>query len=149
MEVSDLIDDRHQDVRVTVGFGGLDIKLVVDRVEAAFRAFLIIEDLDDPLAVGELFDVTVRFGQSHLLVHEVTSALSREDFRDVHGRDGDENHDDGHEPVVDEHGDDDDHDGDDAAHNHRPAAGHGLAEGIDVVGVDAHDVAARPGVEIG
>jgi hypothetical protein len=61
-KVADLIDDRHQDVRVTVGFGRLLEKIIVDDIEADFGPLLVIKDLDDPLAVGQFFDIAIGFG---------------------------------------------------------------------------------------
>jgi hypothetical protein len=75
LEVANLIDDRHQDVRITVGFGRLFKRSSLTTSKPCFGPLFVIEDLNDPLAIGHLFDVTIGFGEGDLLIDEILAAL--------------------------------------------------------------------------
>ena len=70
-----MVDNRHQDGSVTVGFGGVREEFVVVFFKSFDVFLLVIEDFDYSLTREHLFDVSVGFSNISLLLDEV---LSRE-----------------------------------------------------------------------
>ena len=107
------------------------------------------EDLHHLLALHHLLDIAVDAAEVFLLLHEEAGGVlgeilaHKEDHRHHHaGEDGE-----GH--VQDHHADENADDGDEAAGKIRQALGDHLPQGVDVVGVDGHDVPVGVGIEVG
>ena len=147
-DVAQLSVDGHHDVGEAVGLLGAVLELVIQLAEALEGLLLVGEDLDDLLAFHHLFDVAVHLAEVALLCDEVLAAL----LGDLLGAEEHQGHhqhgDDGELPAQHAHAGKDGNDGDGAGHQLRDALAEHLAEGIDVVGVDGHDVAVGMGVKV-
>ena len=114
-----------------------------------FKVFLLMaENLDDLLTIHHLLDIAVDLAQVGLLLNEeasrVLDALHGKHHR---GRDH-EQRDDEQRHIQNNHRNHDAHDGHDAGNQLGHRLGDHLAHGIDIVGVNAHDIAVRMGIEI-
>ena len=106
------------------------------------------EDLDHLLAIDHLLDIAVQAAQALLLAHEVAPAAPRQHpGHGQHARNA-ENHNAGEKDVRGQHAaksHQDCHSGVDHLGN---ALGEHLAQGVHVIGVNAHHVAVGMGVEV-
>ena len=106
------------------------------------------EDLDHLLAIDGLFDEAVHVAQLFLLADEVAAGGGSQALDDDDQQEGESQDEEGQGDGDEQHG----HEGGDDAHDRREhlgqALGDGLAQGVGVVGVEAHDVPMQMGVEI-
>ena len=146
--VAHVAQQGHQDVGVAVGFFAVFKQLVVDLVKVGLGALLVAEHLDDLLAAHHLFHKAFGLGDGDLLLEEVFGRVAA----DVAG--GEEHH---HHAAQHHQGQPDavvDHDaehaqqGDGRDHQLGQALADELAQGVDIVGVKAHDIAVAVGVEV-
>lgn len=121
---------------------------VVDLVELLNGALLVAEDLDDLLAGHRLLNIALGFGDGLLLAQEefgaaAADALGDDDHQN-HAEHRNERQPDAEIEHNAEHGQHDrarlDEGGD--------GFGHELAQRVDIVGVEAHDIAVLVGVEV-
>ena len=146
--VADVVEDGHESIGVAVGPAGVFKEVVVDLVEVGHGLLLVAEDLDDLLAVHHLLHEALRAAQGLLLANEVPggAAAHLPHHQDHHK--GAQQHHQGHPQAVVEHDAQDrqrHHSGD---HQLGEALGDHLAQGVDVVGVVAHDIAVVMGIEV-
>ena len=147
-DVSEVSVDRHDDVHNRVGILGAFAKLVVELLEFLGALVLVAEDLDDLLALHHLLDVAVDGSEVPLPFNEVLAGDRAELGSHL---DADEDHEHGKDRerhVEDQHAHEGGDQSDRGAEKLRDALADDLPEGIDIVGVDAHDIAARVGIEI-
>ena len=147
-EVSDVHDDRRKDIRKGVCLLRIVEKLVVDRVKPLFRLFLVAKDLDDLLSRHHLFNVPLGLADGRLLLPKILGGVAADLFhREQQERDAEEHHQRHPHAVVE-------HDGKQREHHHaggkelRQTLRDQLAQGVDIIGVVAHDVAALVRVKI-
>ncbi len=149
LDVADIAHHRHENIREAVGIEGGAVELFVQLVEPGLRLFFMGEDLDHLLTVDHLFDESVRFPQRLLLLHEVGTAFTRHHGREPKGdREGEED-DERQLPRREDHRKEDRDDGRRAVYEVRQGLGNHLAEGVDIVGVEAHHIAVGAPVEVG
>ena len=147
-DVADVAQKRHQHVGKAVAVAGVVEDLAVDLVKALLGPVLVTEDLDHLLAGHHLFHKGLGLGQRYLLAQEVLGGMAG----DVARREGHAHHARHHDQAED--GAVIHHDAEDGQKRHagdehlRQALADHLAQGVDVVGVIAHDVAAAVGVEV-
>ena len=147
-DVAQLGGDRHEHAGEGVGvLGALEEGLVAPG-ELLHVFLLVAEDLDHLLALHHLLDKAVEAAQVFLLGHKVPARqtgelLGGEENHRHHGQSeegqGDAEHDHGHQDA--------DH-GDGAVEQLGHALADHLAQGVNVVGVDGHDVPVGMGVKI-
>ena len=139
---------RHDGVGDAVGVVGALAEGIVELLEAREILFLVAEDLDDLLAVHHLLDIAVDPAQILLLGdEEAPGALDALDG-ERHRRGDHEHRDDQQRHVENDHRDHDAHNRHDAGNELRHGLGNHLPHGVDVVGVDAHDIAVGVRVKI-
>ena len=148
LDIADVDEDGHEDVGVLVGLIGALKQGVVDLAEALLGLGLMAEDLDYLLAVDHLLDVAVQVAQLHLLADEIAAAAAGQEPGDAeHPDDAHDDHS-GQGQIGGQHahkGDQDHHAGVDHLGD---ALGEHLAQGVHVVGVDAHHVAVGVGIKV-
>jgi len=95
-DVADVVEDRHQDVGIAVGQTRGVEQILVDLVKLLLRGVLMVEDLDDLLAVDHLFDVAFGLAGDLLLLDEVVRGLAadlpRDDQADAGAQQDDQRH---------------------------------------------------------
>ena len=105
------------------------------------------KDFDDLLAVHHLLDEPFRLADGFLLAHEIPRRVAADFARDQNHADHAEHHDQRQPEAVIEH-DAQNREHDDAGHEQlREALGDHLPQGIDIVGVVAHDIAVAVRIE--
>ncbi|KFI56632.1 HAD-superfamily hydrolase [Bifidobacterium callitrichos DSM 23973] len=147
-DVAELVVDGAQIAGELVGLVGGVIQTVVDLTEVVFGGLLVREHLDDLLPGHHLLDEAVELADGPLLLREVRAGAAGQHLgQEHHDRGDDEHHTGQRHAQVDHRGQDHDdleHRGEDL----RDGLGDHLAQRVDVVGVQAHHVAARVRVEI-
>ena len=147
-EVADVADDGAEHAGIGVGAVAVFKEGVVDLVELLDGALLVAEDLDDLLAGHRLLNIALGFGDGLLLAQEefgaaAADALGDDDHQN-HAEHRNERQPDAEIEHNAEHGQHDrarlDEGGD--------GFGHELAQRVDIVGVEAHDIAVLVGVEV-
>ena len=148
LDIAQVVVHRAHHIGEGTGLEGVGPQVVVAFIEPLSGPFLVAENLHDPLAVDHFLHVAVDRTQGPLLTDEEPAGLARHHFRDEqnahHGGDNDE----GENPGIHQHGNENDQ----QRHHRGNALGQGLGdhlpEGVNIVGVAAHDVARRMAVEI-
>ena len=139
---------RHDGVGDAVGVVGALTEGIVELLEAREILFLVAEDLDDLLAVHHLLDIAVDPAQILLLGdEEPPGALDALDG-ERHRRGDHEQRDDQQRHVEDNHRGHDAHNRHNAGNELRHGLGNHLPHGVDVVGIDAHNIAVGVRVKI-
>ena len=139
---------RHDGVGDAVGVVGALAEGIVELLEAREILFLVAEDLDDLLAVHHLLDIAVDPAQILLLGdEEAPGALDALDG-ERHRRGNHEQRDDQQRHVEDNHRGHDAHNRHNAGNELRHGLGNHLPHGVDVVGVDAHNIAVGVRIKI-
>ena len=147
-DVAHLGVDRHENICEHIGVVGAVEKGVVELIELLNALFLVVENLDDLLTLHHLLDVAVLLAEVDLLREEILAALAADFLCYHHHR---ENHSEGDESkryADHKHARKNRNDRDRAREYLRHTLADHLAKGVNVVGVDAHDVAVRVGVKI-
>ena len=140
--------DRHQNIGKGICLTGADAQFFVQLAEAAEGLLLVIEHLDDLLALHHFFNITVDCAEVLLPADEVFAGLPGELLRhEEHHRDHDQR-DQCQRHVQNGHADQHAHHADQAGKEIRQALAEELAQRVDVVRVDRHDVAVGMGVKI-
>ena len=70
-DVSDIVDDRSQDIRIGIGFAAVFGKTVIEFVELFSDLALVVKYLDDLLTVHYLLNVAFGSGNGFLLPDKV------------------------------------------------------------------------------
>ena len=148
LDVADVDQDGHEDIGVFIGLIGALEQGVIDLVEARLGLGLVAEDLDHLLAVDHLLDIAVQIAQLHLLADKVAAAAAGQEPGDTeHAKDTDDDH-----PSECQVGDQHTHKGDQDHHagvdDLWDALGEHLAQGVHVIGIDAHHIAVGVGVKV-
>ena len=147
-QVAQLAVDGHRRQRVGVGLVGAVEQLIVEFVELLDGGILVAENLDDLLAVHHFLDVAVDLAQLLLLLEEVLAGVAGEILGGQHHS---ADHDQGqyaqrHAEVK--HGQKYADYRNDRIDQLGQALADELAQGINIVGVDRHDVAVGVAVKI-
>ena len=148
LHVADVDHNGHQDAGVGVGLVGAVEHVVVDAVEAVLGLLLMAEDLDHLLAVDHLLDIAVQGAQGALLAEEVAAAAARQEPGHQQGEEDAHQHHHSQQGVGEQHAQEGDQNGHGGVDDLGDALGEHLAQGIHVVGVDAHHVAVGVGVKV-
>ena len=147
-QVAQLAVDRHRHQRVGVGLVGALEQLIIELVELIDGDLLMAEHLDDLLAVHHLLNVAVDLAQLLLLPEEVFAGVPGQILRDQqHNADHCQRQQRQRDTEVNhrcQHADQ----RDDRVDQLGQALADHLAQGVDVVGVDRHDVAVGVGIKI-
>ena len=148
VDIVQIAHGGHHGSGVGVGPGGRLAVCLVPGIEALLRGSLMVEDLDDLLPLDHLLDVAVDLSQSALLGGEIPPAAAADnpDHQQHHPQHGegdqrqhraeDQHHEDGARKVQ--------RAGDHAA----KAVVQCLGDGLDVIGVAAHQLAVGMGVKV-
>ena len=146
--VADIVEDGAQGVGVAVGFFRFLEQGVVEGVKGSLALLFVAEHLDDLLTVHHLLDEALSPAQGGLLAEEIPGRAAADLFDEQrHQRHARQHHQRQPQAVVH-------HNAEDGQHRHRrhqqlgKTLGDHLPQGVDVVGVIAHDVAMVVGVEI-
>ena len=138
----------HKHIRVDIRLARTLVKLVIQLYKLLYRLFLVVKDLYDLLSVHHFLDVAVYGRYILLLLHKVFSGkpaeLTRHEQHYAHHRKGHKRK----RTAYPYHGYKHRYYRDKAVEKLRYALAYHLAERIYVVGVAAHDVAVRVGIEI-
>ena len=148
LEVAQVHHNRHKDIGEDIGFGGAGLELLVAAVELLLGGLLVAEDLDDPLAGDHLLDIAVEVADTLLLRDEVLGGVAADLLGGLEHQQQADNDEERQDGAGDQHGDEYGHNRHQAGDGLGNALGEHLPEGIDVVGVVAHDVAEGVGVEV-
>jgi len=148
LDVTDVSHDRHQDVCKTMSVEGIAGQFLVELVEPLFCPIFVGEYLDDLLTVDHLLDIPVGFTDCFLLGHEVRAAFHGHlGCNEEHHRQGGHHHE-GQLPAGQQHCKKYRCDRNDRVDEVRNRLGDHLPEGVDIVGIQAHHIAVRVGVEV-
>ena len=146
--VADVVQDGAEGVGVFVGLLALAEELLVQAVEVRLALLLVAEDLDDLHSAHHLLREALDLAERRLLAEEETGGLAAYASRQEEHEDDAREHHQGEPEAVVEHDAEHCRDHDGRGQQLREALGHHLAQGVDVVGVVAHDIAVAVGVEI-
>ena len=147
-EVGEVAIDRHHDVGFTIGVVGTVAHCLVVCLETCDGFPLVAKGLHHFLSCEQLFYIAVHGSEILLTCLEMTCGTISEHTGDEDHHAGHENDKEGERPTQHTHADEGDADGDEGRKDTRYALPNELAKGIDIVGIDRHDVAMRMGVEI-
>ena len=137
----------HHHAGEDLGPGGRVPVGLVAPLEARLGLRLVVEDLDDLLALNHLLDIAVDLPQGLLLAGKVTAGAGPDGLNHPqHHRQGGEG-DEGQRGAQDQHHDDGAGEGQRAGDETSKAVVQSLGNGFDVVGVAAHQLAVGVGVE--
>ena len=146
--VADIVEDRHEHVRIAVCLFGVGEQRVVDLVKICFRLLLVAENLDDLLAVHQFLHEALGAAERLLLADEVARRVAADlPHNEEHEHDAEQDDERHPQAVVQHNAEDRDH-GDRGNDELRHALGNHLAQRVDVVRVVAHDIAVVVRVEI-
>ena len=147
-EVADVADDGAEDACVGVGAVAVFKEGVVDLVEFLNGALLVAEDLDDLLTGHRLLNIALGFGDGLLLAQKELGTAAADALGDDYHQNHAE-HRNERQPYAEI-----EHDGKYGQHDRagldegRDGLRHELAQRVDIVGVEAHDIAVLVGVEV-
>ena len=147
-QVAHVVDHRHRDVAVDVGLGAGMEQLLVLGVERGGGGRLVVEDLDDLLAVDCLLHEGVDIAQGLLLLEEVAAGAADEHAHHHDQHHGEREHEQRDRHGQPQHGDQRRERGDGGLEHLRERLADRLAQRVGVVGVAAHDVAVLVRVEV-
>ena len=147
-DVADIADDGAKHARIGVGTQAVVVERIVDPVKAFETLPLVAEDLDHLLALHHFLGEALHRGGGFLLPHEVGGGAAADDFGDEeHRHDAEQQH--KRQPDAEiEHDREHDQHCRARADQRGDRLAHKLAQGIDVIGIEAHDVAGLVPVEI-
>ena len=146
--VADIAQQRHENVGETVAVAGVEEDFVVDFVKVGLGSFLVAEDLNDLLAGHHFLHERLGVGQSDLLAQEIGGgALGDRTGGEDHADDAN-HHYKGQDDAVVDHNAEHHRQRDGGDENIGKALADKLAQGVDIVGVVAHDVAVTIGVKV-
>ena len=106
------------------------------------------EGLDHLLAVDHLFDITIQTGYVLLLGSEVASGKTGNTGTDQEDDDDHQDRQYGQIGREDDHVDEDGHDLEDSLEERGDGLRDQLTHGVDIVGIDRHDLAVGMGIEV-
>ena len=147
-DVAHVAHDWHGHVAPGVRFGGSVEQFLVLLVEGLLGGVLMVEDLDDLLTVDGFLDEGVHIADPHLLLDEVAAGAGDDGAHDYEQDRGEHEHEERDRHRQPQHGDQCGQCGDRGREHLREGLADGLAQGVGVVGVAAHDVAVLVGVEV-
>ena len=147
-DVADVAQQRHQDVGKAVAVAGVEEDLVIYFVKICSGFVLVAEDLDDLLSGHHLLHEGFGFGQRNLLAQEVFGGVAGDIAGSKGHADDAGNDDQAQDHAVVHHDAEDGQQGDAGDQHLRQALADHLAQGVDVIGVIAHDVAVTVGIKV-
>src|SRR5690606_191778 len=89
LDISDIHDNRHEDVCKRVGGCRMPAQFIVHYVKLRFDRVFVTKHLDDLLSVDHLFDVAVYFSKGFLLADKIGRAFPADLF---HYKEQDDHH---------------------------------------------------------
>ena len=148
LQIPQIVGDGAHDVGIGAGQEGILAQLVIQRVKILLGGFLVAEHLDHTLAGDHFLHIAVDRAQGFLLADEEIGGLSRNGLGQKQQQGYGDQRGGGEDGGGDEHGD---HHRDNG-HNGGNTLGNGLRDhlpqGVDIVGVAAHQVACGVGVKV-
>ena len=131
-----------------LGIGaGLAVDLV-EFMELLHGGVFVVKDLDDLLALDHLLDVAVDLAHRLLLGREVPTAPAADELHRQHHDRQHAKGDKGQRGAQDDHHGDGANKGEGAGHQASEAVVQCLGDGLDVVGIAAHELAVGVGIEV-
>lgn len=109
---------------------------------------LVAENLDDFFAVDDLFNIAIEGGKRGLLLHKIRAGKTGDEAGDLDHTKNTEHHENGQPDANRQHGNENSDECEKRAHSCGEGLAHHLAQGVNVVGVEAHDVAVFVAIEI-
>ena len=147
-DVSQLRVDRHQDIGKIIRGERAAVQLIVPSGKFLFNRFLVIKHLDDLFTCHHLFNIAVQASKVLLLLHkELPGQPSQLPGNQKHY----DNHAHGHQCqryIQNDHADRNADDGNGAVDKLGDTLADHLPQGVDIIGVHRHNVAAHMGVKI-
>ena len=147
-QVAHVADDRHSHIAPRVRFGGSFEEFFVLLVESGLGDVLMVEDLDDLLAVDRFFHECVHIADGDLLLDEVTSGTGNDLAHHHEQNYGECEHKNSDRHRQPQHRHERRKRGHRGREHLRERLADGLAQCVGVVGVTAHDVTVFVGIEI-
>ena len=147
-EVREVAVDRHHDVGDAVGAAGRRAQLLIDGLEVADGLLLAAEYFHDFLTRHHLLDEAVDAAEALLLGAEIGTRPLAELRGGDHHDGGNQTADNGQRHAEDYHRGQRHADGDDGIEHLCQSRRNHLAQRVHVVGIDGHDVAVLPLVEV-
>lgn len=148
LEITEAVHDRHHGHGVAVGKIGGFFPGFVAALHFFLGFVLVAENLDDFFAVDDLFNVAIESGERGLLLHKIRTGKAGDESSDLDHAENTEHHENGQPDANRQHGNENGDECEERAHCCGEGLAHHLAQGVDVVGVEAHDVAVFVAVEI-
>ena len=147
-QIAHVADYRHGHIAPRVRFGGSFEEFFVLLVESGLGGVLMVEDLDDLLAVDRFFHECVHIADGDLLLDKVTSGTGN-DLAHHHEQDhGECEHKNGDGHRQPQHRHERRKRGHRGREHLRERLADGLAQCVGVVGVTAHDVTVFGGIKV-
>ena len=147
-EIADAAIDGHHDIGDAVGMAGGGAQLLVDVLEVTDSLLFMAEYLDDFLPCHHLLDIAVDTGEVLLLGAEERAGALAQLAGGYHHDDSHEDADEGQGDAQHDHRGEGGDDGDGGGEHLCQGGGDHLAQGVDIIGVDGHDIAMGTLVEI-
>ena len=148
VDVADVAHGGHHGAGEGLGVGGAAAVRLVARPEALPCLGFVVKDLDDLLPFDHFLDIAVDLSQVPLLGHEVPAGPLAHSHNDrQHQPQGEHRHQKQQRTEVQHHGNHAD-EGEPAGDQGDHAVLQNLGEGVDIVGVAAHELAVGVGVEV-
>ena len=148
LQVAQVADDGAHHVGEGVGLCSAFIKAVVECVELLLGDALVIKDFNDPLPVHALFNKARHVGNIELLAHEVFAAVAADFFGDQQEHADHDHREDGKQRAERQHRNKGDNNGEKRHEHLRDGLVDHLAQGVGVIGVEAHNRAVGVLVKI-
>lgn len=148
LEIAEAVHDRHHGHGVAVGKIGGFFPGFVAALHFFLGFILVAENLDDFFAVDDFFNVAIEGGERGLLLHKIRAGKAGDETGDLDHAKNAEHHENGQPDADGKHGNKNGDECEERAHCCGEGLAHHLAQGVDVVGVEAHDVAVFVAVEI-
>ena len=147
-DVTDIGNDRAEDVGIAVRVGAGVAKPLVDLGKIVVAFLLMAEHLDDLLPVHHLLEKALGLGNRLLLCNKEARRATADLFGNKeHGHYPEEHHKRHRDTVID-HNEEDGQDNGAGLQKRRERARHQFTQGIHVVGIAAHDLAVLVGVKV-
>lgn len=148
LEIAEAVHDRHHGHSVAVGKIGGFFPGFVAALHFFLGFVLVAENLDDFFAVDDLFNVAIEGGERGLLLHKIRAGKTGDEAGDLDHTKNTEHHENGQPDANRQHGNENSDKCEKRAHSCGEGLAHHLAQGVNVVGVEAHDVAVFVAIEI-
>ena len=121
---------------------------LVEGLELPLGGSFMVEDLDDLLALDHLLDIAVHLAHSLLLLHKIPPAPSADELHRQHHHKEHPKGDAGQDGTENDHHGDGPQEGQRTGDETSKAVVQGLGDGLNVVGIAAHQLAVGMGIKV-